>query len=254
MSGLQLLLRKELREQVRTMRLPVVVAVFAIVGLLSPVVARYIREIIDAVGGTQLEGLIPEPVVGDAVLQFTKNVGQFGVIIAILVTMGTVAAEKDSGTAAFLLTKPISRGSFLAAKVVAIGVLLAVSTSRGRGAVLGVHGDPVRAAAPRRLRHGHGPRVALPGGLRGRHLPGLRDDALLDRGGRYRPGDAGRRRVPVGHPGARLVPAHRPVERSRPARGGYGPGPTPGLPIVVNTIIIVLALGVAGWSFRRQEL
>lgn len=127
MTGLGLLLRKEIREQARTMRLLAVVAVFAILGLLSPVFARYVREIVEAVGGGQFEGMIPEPVVGDAVAQFTKNTGQLGVLIAILVAMGSVATEKERGTAAFLLTKPITRGAFIAAKVVAIGALLALA-------------------------------------------------------------------------------------------------------------------------------
>ncbi len=127
MTGVGLLLRKELREQVRTMRLVVVVAVFAILGLLSPVFARYVREIVEAVGGGQFEGMIPAPVVGDAIIQFTKNMGQFGVLIAILVTMGSVATEKERGTAAFLLTKPIGRGAFVAAKVAAIGALLGLA-------------------------------------------------------------------------------------------------------------------------------
>lgn len=127
MNGLGLMLRKELREQIRTMRLPVVVAVFAIFGLVSPVIARYTREIVEAVGGGQFGGMIPEPVVGDAVIQLTKNVGQFGVIIAILVTMGSVAAEKERGTAALVLTKPVTRLAFVVAKVLAIGTLFAVA-------------------------------------------------------------------------------------------------------------------------------
>ena len=129
MIGFGLLLRKEIREQVRTMRLPVVVAVFAMLGLISPVFARYIREIVEAVGGGQFQGMIPAPVVGDALAQFTKNIGQFGVLIAILVTMGSVAAEKERGTAAFLLTKPITRGAFVGAKALAIGALLAIATA-----------------------------------------------------------------------------------------------------------------------------
>ncbi len=127
MRGVGLFLRKELREQVRTMRLLVVVAVFAVFGLLSPVFARYVREIVDAVGGSGFGGMIPAPTVGDAVIQFTKNVGQFGVLIAILVSMGSVATEKDRGTAAFVLTKPITRGAFIAAKMLAIGLLLALA-------------------------------------------------------------------------------------------------------------------------------
>jgi ABC-2 type transport system permease protein len=127
-AGLGLLVRKELREQVRTKRLPVIVILFALLGLLSPVMARYVKEIISAVGGDQYMGLVPDPVVGDAVIQFTKNLGQFGVLAAILVTMGSVAAEKERGTAAFLLTKPLGRGAFLGAKVVGLGALLAIAT------------------------------------------------------------------------------------------------------------------------------
>ena len=128
MQGFGLLLRKELRELVRTMRLPVVLVVFAILGLMSPLLARYVREILEAVGGPQFQGVIPDPVARDAVTQLTKNVGQFGVLIAILVSMGTVAAEKDRGTAAFLLTKPLGRGAFLGAKAAAIGSLLLIAT------------------------------------------------------------------------------------------------------------------------------
>jgi ABC-2 type transport system permease protein len=42
--------------------------------------------------------------------------------------MGSVATEKERGTAAFLLTKPIGRGAFIGAKVLAIGALLAAAT------------------------------------------------------------------------------------------------------------------------------
>jgi ABC-2 type transport system permease protein len=133
MTGFGLLLRKEIREQARTMRLVVVVAVFAVVGLLSPVVARYVREIVEAVGGGQLGAVIPDPSVGDAVAQFTKNVGQLGAVIAILLSMGAIATEKDRGTAAFVLTKPVTRPAFIAAKVVAIGGLLALALAVAGG-------------------------------------------------------------------------------------------------------------------------
>jgi ABC-2 type transport system permease protein len=127
MTGFGLMLGKEAREQVRTMRLVVVVAIFAIFGLVSPVVARYTREIVEAVGGGQFGGMIPAPTVADAVVQLTKNAGQFGVVIAILLSMGAVATEKERGTAAFVLTRPVTRPAFLVAKVVAIGALLALA-------------------------------------------------------------------------------------------------------------------------------
>lgn len=129
MEGYRILLRKELLELVRTLRLPVVLIVLALLGLLSPLFARYIREILEAVGGAEFQGAIPDPVPRDAVIQLTRNLGQIGVLITILVTMGTVAGEKERGTAAFLLTKPIGRAAFLAAKLTAIGLLLAAATA-----------------------------------------------------------------------------------------------------------------------------
>lgn len=129
MQGFGLLLRKELLELVRTKRLPIVLVVFALLGLVSPVVARYIREILGALGGAEFQDVIPDPVAGDAVAQLTSNLGQFGVLIAILVSMGSVAGEKDRGTAAFLLTKPVGRGAFLGAKSIAIGLLLVVAVA-----------------------------------------------------------------------------------------------------------------------------
>ena len=130
MSGFGLLLRKELLEQTRTMRLYVVAIVFALFAIVSPLTARYLPEIVKALAGDQvsLVGLIPTPTVGDAVDQFLKNLTQFGALIAILLAMGTVATEKDRGTAAFILTKPVSRGAFLAAKLVAIAGTLLVAT------------------------------------------------------------------------------------------------------------------------------
>jgi ABC-2 type transport system permease protein len=129
MAGYGLLLRKELLEQWRTRRLPVVVIVFTLLGLVSPVVARYMREILEAAGGTEFQGLLPEPVARHAVNQLTRNLGQFGVLITILVTMGAVAGEKDRGTAVFVLTKPLGRGAFLGAKLTAIALLLAAATA-----------------------------------------------------------------------------------------------------------------------------
>ncbi len=131
MSGFGLLLRKELLEQTRTMRLYVVAIVFALFAIVSPLTAKYLPDIVKALAGSQvsLVGLIPTPTVGDAVDQFLKNLTQFGVLIAILLAMGTVAGEKDRGTAAFILTKPVSRGAFLAAKLVAISGTLLVSTA-----------------------------------------------------------------------------------------------------------------------------
>jgi ABC-2 type transport system permease protein len=127
MTGLGPLLRKELLEQWRTRRLLVVAVVFMAIGIGSPFLARYTAELIEALGGVGFEIEFPEPTTADAVTQFLKNLGQAGILTAILLAMGSVATEKERGTAALLLSKPASRGAFLVAKLTAITVTLAVS-------------------------------------------------------------------------------------------------------------------------------
>src|SRR6266446_4703250 len=118
MTGFTALLRKEVVEQWRTLRLPVVATIFLLVGLSSPLLARFTPEILKAVGGDQFQIVLPTPTAADAVDQLAKNIGQFGGLIAVLLTMGAVATEKEHGTAALLLTKPASRAAFLAAKLI----------------------------------------------------------------------------------------------------------------------------------------
>ncbi len=123
MTSFGVLLAKEMREQLRTMRLVVVLAVFGAFGILSPALAKALPDIIKAAGG-DIQITVPTPTVRDAMDQFTKYVGQIGALIAILVSMGAVATEKERGTAGFMLTKPVGREAFLLAKTAAIAILL----------------------------------------------------------------------------------------------------------------------------------
>ena len=126
MIGLGTMLRKELLEQWRTRRLVVVAIVFGAIGIGSPLLARYTPELVKALAGDQFQIVLPPPTAAEAVDQFLKNVGQAGVLTAILLAMGSVAVEKERGTAALLLTKPVSRAAFLLAKLLTIGSTLLI--------------------------------------------------------------------------------------------------------------------------------
>lgn len=129
MRGLTTLSRKELLESWRTMRIPIVGGLFLLVGLSSPLLAKYLPEIIEAAAGDQLPSIpIPTPVPADAAAQLWKNLAQFGAFAAIILAMASVSGELDRGTAAFVLSKTATRGAFLAAKAVAIALVLGVST------------------------------------------------------------------------------------------------------------------------------
>src|SRR5579859_7869669 len=127
MVGFGVFLRKELREALRSNRLLVVSVVFLLFGIISPVTAKYTPELLKLIGSGQSGVTItfPTPTVADAIAQYLKNVAGTGILVALLLPMGMVAREKERGTAAFALTKPLSREAFLAAKLVALLAMLA---------------------------------------------------------------------------------------------------------------------------------
>jgi len=124
-----IVLRKELLEQWRTYKLLIVVAVLVVFGLLSPLLAKFTPELLKAVPNMppELALAIPPPTLADAVAQYVKNMSQFGILLALLMSMGSVAQEKERGTAAMLLTRPVSRETFLMAKFTALAITFTAS-------------------------------------------------------------------------------------------------------------------------------
>jgi ABC-2 type transport system permease protein len=124
MRSYAVLLRKEVTEQWRTRRLPVVAVIFLLFGLASPVLAKFTPDIVKLAAST-IDIHMPTPTIKDAVAQLIKNLSEVGVLTAILLAMGSVAGEKESGTAAFVLVKPVSRFAFLAAKFSGLAATMA---------------------------------------------------------------------------------------------------------------------------------
>lgn len=117
-------LGKEIREHIRSYRLLVLCAVFVLFGIMSPAIAKYTPEILKLAGdSTGVEIMLPPVTVMDSYVQFFKNMDSMGVIILLLVFAGTVADEKAKGSAALILTKSLSRPSFLLAKYAAAALL-----------------------------------------------------------------------------------------------------------------------------------
>ena len=126
-SGFGVLMRKELLEAWRTRRLPVVAVLFLVVGIISPLTAKYLNEIVTLAAGDQLPLALPDPTVTMALEQFQKNLGQLGALAAIALAMGSVSGELDRGTAAMVLAQPVGRPAFLAAKLLAIAAVLGIA-------------------------------------------------------------------------------------------------------------------------------
>jgi ABC-2 type transport system permease protein len=87
---------------------------------MSPLLAKFTPQMLTMIeGAEQFADLIPEPTTADSLVQYIKNLTQFGFILAILLGMGAVAGEKERGTTAMILSKPLPRWAFLLSKFTA---------------------------------------------------------------------------------------------------------------------------------------
>ena len=127
------MLVKELRELVKSYKILFVPLVFAILGIGQPVMMKMLPRLIDTASnmppGTVIQ--IPVPTPGEVMAGVLAQYNQIGMLILALVCMGAVAGERNSGAAATVLTKPVGRGSYLAAKAVSFGLLATFSLLLG---------------------------------------------------------------------------------------------------------------------------
>lgn len=121
-------LRKELLQLWRTKMVMVILAVFALFGMASPLLAYFMPEIFGSIEGAEMfKDLIPEPSIVDATGQYLKNISQFGFLIAILIGMGSVASEKEKGITEMILHKPLPRWAFILSKFTAQAIVYLVA-------------------------------------------------------------------------------------------------------------------------------
>lgn len=134
MTGFTPLLRKDLREIIRTWRIWVVPLIVAFCALTGPLTARFLPEILSALAGEQAGAIVatlPEPSWTDAYAQWTKNLGQIVLIALVIVMASLISGEVRSGTAVMVLAKPVSRTAFVVARFTAAMVLVAGSVVAG---------------------------------------------------------------------------------------------------------------------------
>jgi ABC-2 type transport system permease protein len=89
---------------VRSKRLVAVVGVYTFFGLLGPVTARYIGEILQRFGGDVVVQF-PDPVPPDGIAQFTSNANQIGLLVAVVVAAGALVIDAIPEMSIFLRTR-----------------------------------------------------------------------------------------------------------------------------------------------------
>ncbi|MGD9142439.1 MAG: ABC transporter permease [Dehalococcoidia bacterium] len=122
MKGLRPLLKKELKEQFKTYRWLIVGGIFLLFGITTPLMYKYLPEILEFAGEQLTIIEIPRPTAFQSLSEYTGTIGQIGVLVAVLVAMGSIANELRHGTAMITLSKPVSRLAFVSAKLIAVSI------------------------------------------------------------------------------------------------------------------------------------
>lgn len=132
MNSFSVLARKEAQEIVHTWRiwvLPAMVVFFAVTG---PPLARITPELLGSLtAGSPGSISLPPATFADAYGQWVKNLSQIILFAIIIMYGGMVSTEVREGTAAFVLSKPLRRRTFITAKAAVHGLFVTIAIGFG---------------------------------------------------------------------------------------------------------------------------
>jgi ABC-2 type transport system permease protein len=137
MNGFVAFTKKEFLEYFRNYKLIILLLIFFLFGMMSPLTAKMLPDLLEDFA---VEGLIikmPEPTFMDAYIQFFKNVSQMGFIVFLLIFGGILSHEISKGTLIIVLAKGLSRHAVVFSKFLVsltfwtLSLLIAYATNYG---------------------------------------------------------------------------------------------------------------------------
>lgn len=115
--------RLEWLRLVRTKRLVALAGVYLFFGIVGPITARYLAEIVDRFGG-EVTVIFPDPVPSDGIAQYVANASQVALLVAIVAAAGALTVDSLPEMSIFLRTRlPTAAGLVVPRYVVAAGAV-----------------------------------------------------------------------------------------------------------------------------------
>lgn len=131
------LFQKEMLENWRNFKWIWVPLAIILLAIMDPITTYYLPVIIESVGGMP-EGAVfemPTPLPNEVVMMSLSQLSSLGVLIIVLMSMGTIAGEIKSGVSELILVKPVSYLNYITSKwasllvIVWLSLFLAMTTS-----------------------------------------------------------------------------------------------------------------------------
>lgn len=122
----------EVARLIRTNRWMIVLGVYAFFGILGPITARYLGEILARFGG-DLQVVVPDPEPIDGIGQFVSNASQLGVLAVVVVAAGSLAVDARPELAAFYRTRVSGGWALLRPRVWVVTAASVLSLAVGTG-------------------------------------------------------------------------------------------------------------------------
>ncbi|AIF42527.1 ABC transporter permease [Virgibacillus sp. SK37] len=120
------LFKKEMLENWRNKKWLWFPLVMILIAIMDPISNYYLPQIIKSVGGLP-EGAVlelPEFTPVEAIMMSLGQLSSLGVLIIVLISMGSIASEKKSGVIELILVKPVSYANYITAKWASLFVLI----------------------------------------------------------------------------------------------------------------------------------
>ncbi len=123
------LFQKEMLENWRNFKWIWVPLVLILLAIMDPLTMHYMPIILDSVGGLP-EGAVfemPIPSTTEVIMMTISQLNSIGIVVIVLMAMGTIANERKNGVLELTLVKPVSFTRYITAKWTALLTIVAAS-------------------------------------------------------------------------------------------------------------------------------
>ena len=123
MRTFKALLKKEMKELASTYKMLVVPIATIILMVSYPISMKLLPTLLKGEFPEAVINEIPIPTMNEVLSNVFLNFESLGVLILILISMGTISGERDKSVAAMVLVKPVSRNAYVLSKWVTYSIL-----------------------------------------------------------------------------------------------------------------------------------